>query len=100
MVALPISNTISAGTNAGQTGDVFKYCTLDSYNETSNSYTGLTASYDVTPDKGYVVKYVAGNNAPNFKIINFYSSLKTVTVIFRLLKFRWIQSYSKSIPTS
>lgn len=80
MVAMPISNTISAGTNAGQTGDVFKYCTLDSYNEASNSYTGLTASNDVTPDKGYVVKYVAGNNAPNFKVISFSGSLNTGTI--------------------
>lgn len=76
-LGLPISDTIAAGTSAGQTGDVFKYCTIDYYNESSNTYTGLTASNTVTPDKGYVVKYVYGASAPAYRTLSFTGTLNT-----------------------
>ncbi len=56
-LGLPISNTISAGTSAGQTGDVFLNCTLDSYNESTDNYVALSSINSVAPNKGYTVKY-------------------------------------------
>lgn len=85
-LGLPISNTINAGTNAGQTGDVFKYCTLDSYNEATNDYVGLTAASNVTPDKGYVVKYTYGSGAPAYCTLNFTGTLNTGTVNIPMTK--------------
>lgn len=85
-LGLPISNTIAAGTSAGQTGDVFKYCTLDSYDETTDNYVSLGSTNSVTPDKGYVVKYVAGAGAPAFRTLSFTGTLNTGTVNIPMTK--------------
>lgn len=85
-LGLPISNTIAAGTSAGQTGDVFKYCTLDSYDEATNNYVSLGSGNNVTSDKGYVVKYVAGTGAPAFRTLSFTGTLNTGTVNIPMTK--------------
>ncbi len=83
-LSLPISNTISAGTSAGQTGNVFLNCTLDSYNESTDNYVGMTSSNNVTPDKGYVTKYV--NSGVGAKTIQFVGNPNTGAKSFVMTK--------------
>jgi hypothetical protein len=84
MISLPISNTIFGGTDPGETGDVFLHCTLDWYNESTNSWVGMTGSSDVVPGKGYITKYVYGGGAPDHKTLNyegyFGTGLKNFTI--------------------
>jgi hypothetical protein len=77
LISLPVSNMISAGNGAAQTGTVFLNCTLDYYNEASNSWVGMNSSCNVTPDKGYVTKYVYSGNAPADRILLFSGNLNT-----------------------
>ncbi len=83
-IALPVSNTIEAGTAAGQIGDVFLNCTLDKYNESTNTYTGLTAADAITPDQGYMVQYMYYAPAPDYKTIYFRGTLNTGDKSFTL----------------
>ncbi|MCX6257769.1 MAG: hypothetical protein NTW49_07745 [Bacteroidia bacterium] len=82
LVSLPVSNTIPGGSSQGQTGTVFLNCTLDKYNEAADSWQGLTSADDVTPDKGYVTKYVFGGNAPNSRVLQFEGNLNHAEVSF------------------
>ena len=90
-IGLPQSNIISAGTGAGQTGTVFLNCSLDSYNEENNTYSGLTADSSVYPNKGYMLRYAFNTGGANFKKLSFSGNLNTANQSIPI-------SYSGSLP--
>ncbi|MEI6821811.1 MAG: T9SS type A sorting domain-containing protein, partial [Bacteroidota bacterium] len=83
-LGIPISNTINNGTAAGQMGSVFNSCTLDSYNEATDSYVGYTNSNNVIPNKGYVTKFVSTGDIP--KILQFVGNPNTGQKSFAMTK--------------
>ena len=75
-LSIPISDAIQPGSAAGQTGDVFLYCSLDKYDETTANYVGLTATSTITANQGYVVEYYPGSGPAN-KTLSFTGALNT-----------------------
>ncbi|MEI6695716.1 MAG: fibronectin type III domain-containing protein [Bacteroidota bacterium] len=90
-ISLPVSNIISSGTGTDQTGTVFLNCSLDSYNEANNTYSGLTAGNSVYPNRGYMLRYAFNSGAPSYKILNISGNLNSGDQAFPI-------SYSGSLP--
>lgn len=86
LISIPISNTIEGGTGPGQTGNIFLHCSLDNYDESSDSWLGMTQDDNVKPGRGYVTKYFYGGTAPYYKIINFSGTLNTGSQIFNITR--------------
>ncbi len=86
-IGLPITS-ISAGSGAGQTGSVFLNCSIDKYNESNDTYTGLTSTSTITADRGYMAKYVftPGSPAPTSKTLSFSGTLNNGTINIPMTK--------------
>ncbi len=84
-LGIPISNTIQGGWSAGQTGNVFLYCSLDSYDETSDNYVGIIGSDNVVPDRGFVTSYLNASNQP--KMLRFIGNPNTGSKSFAMTKY-------------
>ena len=84
-LGIPISNTIQGGWGTGQTGNVFLYCSLDSYDETNDNYVGITGNDNVVPDRGFVTSYLNASNQP--KMLRFTGNPNTGSKSFAMTKY-------------